>query len=44
MDSVFFKVTLKDGESIKVDNWDIPHFYSFNHLCPLKIVDDSYKV
>lgn len=34
MDSVFFKVTLKDGESIKVDNWDIPHFYSFNHIHP----------
>ncbi len=34
MDSVFFKVTLKDGESIKVENWDIPHFYSFYHIHP----------
>ncbi len=34
MDSVFFKVTLKVGESIKVDNWDIPHFYQYYHVHP----------
>lgn len=34
MSSIAFKVTLKDQESIKVDVWDSPHFYSLVHIHP----------
>lgn len=34
MDSLYFKVTLHDYESVKIEEWKLPHFYSLVHFHP----------
>lgn len=34
MDSLYFKVTLHDHESVKIEDWKLPRFYSLVHFHP----------
>lgn len=34
MDSLYFKVALHQQESLKIEEWELPHFYSLLHFHP----------